>query len=222
MTTLPHASMPLFLKTNRRQGVASANVRQAKDASGADERADKTNRSRYDGNMRDPSDLSRQELEQELRQLRAALKRVDEHSKISDGSCAVRTGVATSSELAGRSAYDEPVALDNLQHYLSALARIGARHGIEIRKEGDAGSLCLLPLSPDHGGYFAERVGDGQYVLLSYETGGGLDYACGRIVGDDMHPSARAERARKWREDNAEAIAEENKRVLLWRPLQGQ
>lgn len=172
--------------------------------------------------MRDPRDMPRQQLEQELRQLRAALKPAGAHPTIPNGSCADPTGVATSSESAARSACDEPLALDTLQHYLSDLARIGARYGIEIRPDGDAGSLRLLPLSPDHGGYFAERVGDGQYILLSYKNGPNWDYANECIVGDDMHPSARAERARKWREDNAEAIAEANERVLLWRPSQDQ
>ncbi len=104
---------------------------------------------------------------------------------------------------------------ETLQRFLSDLARIGARYGIELEPDIRTGSVRIKPITENQGGYYAERVDAGYRILSSYGSGMLWDDPTDDVVGDDMHPQARAERARAWREENAEAIAEMNERHLM-------
>lgn len=113
-----------------------------------------------------------------------------------------------------------PVELpeETIQRYLTELARLGARYGIELRPDVETRSMRIVPISPDYGGYYARRLDDGPRVLLPYQHGHALDDPAD-VLGDDMHPSAREEQARCWLEDNAEALADERRAARLGDPF---
>ena len=92
------------------------------------------------------------------------------------------------------------------RHYLSELARLGGRYGIELVPDMRWGSVRLTLISPEQGGYYAERVDSSCRVLASYGSGKAWDDPMDDVVGDDMHPDARAERAEAWRKENSEAV----------------
>lgn len=96
-----------------------------------------------------------------------------------------------------------------LQRFLSDLARLGARYGVELVPDAATGAMRLAPLSPKQGGYLAERVDDGPRILASYGHGVEWDDPTDNIVGDSFHPTAREERARRWYEESAEALNQE-------------
>ena len=107
-----------------------------------------------------------------------------------------------------------------LQRYLSDLARLGARYGVELVPDPDLRGMRIAPLSPEQGGYLALQVDDGAPMLSSYGEGAAPDKSTDDVVGDSFHPAAREERARLWREQNAEAIAERSDEdVKLMREL---
>jgi len=101
----------------------------------------------------------------------------------------------------------DAIPRDQLQRFLSELARLGACYGVELEPDIGHGSMRLRPISPRQGGYAAERVDARFRVPTSYGHGVAFDHPTDDVVGDDMHPEAREERARIWREENAEAIA---------------
>lgn len=104
-----------------------------------------------------------------------------------------------------------------LQRFLSGLARLGAQYGVELVPDAATGAMRLTPLSPEQGGYLAERVDDGPRVLSSYGHGMEWDDPTDDIVGDSFHPIAREERARVWREENADALDHvRNDAELTW------
>lgn len=107
---------------------------------------------------------------------------------------------------------DADLPPEALQRYLSDLARLGVRHVIELRPDPETGTMRLVPAMPEHGGYYASRVDDGPPVLLPYDSGR-AEWAADDVVGDDMHPSARQDRAREWLADNAEALADKGQRA---------
>lgn len=109
----------------------------------------------------------------------------------------------------------EHIDRETLQRFLSDIARIGARYGIELEPDIRTGSVRIKPITENQGGYYAERVDAGCRILSSYGSGIMWDDPTDDVVGDDMHPQARAERARAWREENAEAIAQMNERHLM-------
>ncbi|MBI6630930.1 hypothetical protein [Pontibaca salina] len=95
---------------------------------------------------------------------------------------------------------------ETLQRFLSDLARLGARYGVELVPDADSGVMRLAPLSPEQGGYLAERIDDGPRVLSSYGNDVQWEDPTNDIVGDSFHPIAREQRARIWLEENAEAL----------------
>ena len=113
-----------------------------------------------------------------------------------------------------------PVELpqETIQRYLTELARLGARYGIGLQPAVETRSMRIVPISPGHGGYYAKRLDDGPRVLLPYQHGRALDDSTD-VIGDDMHPLAREERARCWLEDNAEALADERRAARLDDPF---
>ncbi|WP_265499574.1 hypothetical protein [Paracoccus beibuensis] len=185
--------------------------------------------------MKDPADMSRDELAEEVRLLRELLEQRQAGPFVS-----IQEGEKRTLEMIARKRAEmgmnweivagpgdmtrdareyldelELVPAQTLQRYLSDLARLGVRYGIELQSDLETGCMRLVPLTPEQGGYYAERVDDGPRVLASYGSGMAWDDPTDGVVGDDMHPDARAERARRWREDNAEAIEEHNQRELM-------
>lgn len=103
---------------------------------------------------------------------------------------------------------------ETLQRYLSDLARIGVRYGVELRPDPGTGCMRIAPISANHRGYYAQRFDDGPRVLLAYDSGRARDGLADSVAGDDMHPAARQERIKHWTEENAEALANERRRAV--------
>ena len=114
-----------------------------------------------------------------------------------------------------------------LRRFLSDLARLSIRHEVILDKMQGDDLVRLIPLTDWFGGYVAKRVDDGHLVMSSYGHGVAWDELTDAIVGADMHPEARAKRAAQWRDENAEAHSELDRRTgrgvlsLLksWEPL---
>jgi hypothetical protein len=109
---------------------------------------------------------------------------------------------------------EKSLECERLQLYLSDLARLGARYAVELVPDMQHGGVRLKPIAGQQGGYLAERVDAGHLVLRSYDHGASPEVSPADVVGDDFHPEARAERARLWKVENAEAIAEQAARAL--------
>lgn len=117
----------------------------------------------------------------------------------------------------------EHIPRDHLQRFLSDLGRLCARYSVELEGDRETGAMRLKPITPEQGGYVAERVDDGPRVLSSYDSGVRWDDPTDDIVGDDCHTEALAERAHRWREENSDAYKEQaawhDRSLAIWDAL---
>lgn len=175
--------------------------------------------------MKLPKDMTREELEDEVSRLRLALNK-REATKADDGLAEVLTrrkeGPFVSSDV-GRAQTGEmlrrksdalartPLATSRVEEFLSYLGRLSTRFDVALDRDA-GGDLVITTRSEDFGGYAARQASCG-LVIEPYRHGiipeGGDIAAC----GDDMHPDAREARAQAWREENAEALAEQSRLV---------
>ena len=95
-----------------------------------------------------------------------------------------------------------------LKAFLDGLASLSARHGYAI--ESTPQGARLIPFD-GIGGYLARPLPQsGHYDIDCYSAGMDRTDPGEEIVGEDWSPAAREDRARRWREENADAIAEHN------------
>ncbi len=104
---------------------------------------------------------------------------------------------------------------DRIQRFLDALGRLSADHGVWIDNSARG---TLLDVRADRAvGYHAwPWPGGGRpgiYEIDCYTAGRAVE-GDGVIVGEDHSPAAREERARAWREENAEALNSSRDDVL--------
>jgi len=101
---------------------------------------------------------------------------------------------------------DRP-APDRIKAYLDDLGKLSARHGIWVENDTRG---TLLHVSDGHAaGYIARPIPgrDGAYEIDCYALGAS-QYGDGVIVGDDHSPAGKEDRARRWRDEAADAITE--------------
>jgi len=190
--------------------------------------------------MKLPKDMTREELEDEVSRLRAALSD-SETSDADDGLSevlAVRQNGPFLSDEKGRPQTAKMLrrksdalahtllSTNRVQEFLSYLGRLSTRFDVALDRAA-GGDLVITTMSEDFGGYAARQASCG-LVIEPYRHGAtpeGEDIAA---CGDDMHPDAREARARTWREENAEALAEQSRLVeqsgvaLPWSSMRGK
>jgi len=190
--------------------------------------------------MKLPKDMTREELEDEVSRLRAALsdsEALDTDEGLAEVLARRRDGSFLSDE-GGRAQTAEmlrrksdalahtPLATNGVEEFLSYLGRLSTRFDVALDRTA-GGDLVITAKSEDFGGYAARQASCG-LVVESYRHGAAPEGEDIAACGDDMHPDARDARARTWREENAEALAEQSRLVeqsgvaLPWSSMRGK
>jgi len=150
--------------------------------------------------------MTRSELECELQRLRAVQGHEDDAQ--SDLKNASNTSQGTVEAAISKDTSPTPQEAQ-LRRFLDDFGRLSARYGVWLE---NAQSGPLLHLGQDvAAGYLAwpSPNTDGTWEVDSYVRGAALSPE-GALIGDDHSAEGKVERAKAWREENAQAIQEQS------------
>lgn len=179
--------------------------------------------------MKEPKNMTRSELEEEVVLLRQAASASDAGDQTDilpallkqrqEGDFVSLTGARakTAALLKRKSEEISSPAIedgDRLAEFLSNLGRLSTRFAFVLEARAD-GEVAIVPRDESFGGYAA--VLDSETLhLCDYQHGKAPEGPNVVACGNDMHPTARVARAKAWQEENADAIAEHNRLMGRW------